>query len=129
VNTFPKILKDAVSEQRIDVSHGLLLTQAVEQHGDKVELKTWVKQIESEGLSVRQLTRALNAELGKPKKKTRYLERKGGGFRLFPMRFDPKTTDEGAKARMLEKLKEAVAMLEGKAARQADSPDGKPESA
>lgn len=114
VGSFPTILKNAIAEQVIETSHGLLLAQAKEKHGDKVDLKAWVKHIEEEGLTVRQLTRALNAELGKPKKKVRYMERQGRGFRLFPMRFDPEKTDEKTTAKMLETLKAAVATMEAK---------------
>ena len=36
----------------------------------------------------------MNQELGKPKKQKRYFEKKkGGGFRLYPMQFDPQKTE------------------------------------
>jgi ParB/RepB/Spo0J family partition protein len=115
VGTFPKVLKDAISDGTIQTTHGLLLAQAHEQHGDKVDLKALVEQIAEGELTVRQLARLLKKEkLGRVAKKARYFEKKGGGFRLYPMRFDPKTTDEATKAKLLEVLKEAVGVLEKK---------------
>lgn len=116
VSKFPKALKDAIGEERIQTSHGLLLAQAQEKHGESVKLNDWLKRVEEEGLTVRMLQRALNKELGKPKKKVRYFEqdKKSGGFRLYPMRFDPKKTDEATKEKMVGVLKEALSALEGK---------------
>ena len=116
VGEFPDMLKDAVSKLKISTGHGLMLMQAFKQHGKKVKLEEWVKRIGEEDLSVKQLQRRLNKELGKPKKpKARYFEKqKDGGFRLYPMRFDPKRTDEATKATMATKLKEALALLEEK---------------
>jgi ParB/RepB/Spo0J family partition protein len=116
VASFPRALKDAIADERIKTSHGLLLAQAREQHGEKVKLEEWIRRIEEDDLTVRKLQRALNKAFGKPKKKARYYERdtKTGGFRLYPMRFDPKTTDEATKAKLLSVLKEALGVLEGK---------------
>jgi len=116
VGKFPDILKKAISEGKIQTTHGLLLAQAHEQHGDKVDLKGLVEQIAEGELTVRQLARLLNkTKLGRVAKKARYFEKqKGGGFRLYPMRFDPKTTDAATKAKLLEVLKEAVSALEAK---------------
>jgi ParB/RepB/Spo0J family partition protein len=115
VGKFPEILKRAISDGKIQTSHGLLLAQAHEQHGDKVDLKGLVEQIAEGELTVRQLARLLNkTKLGRVAKKARYFEKqRGGGFRLYPMRFDPKNTDEATKAKLLGVLKEAVKALEG----------------
>jgi ParB family transcriptional regulator, chromosome partitioning protein len=115
VGTFPDVLKEAISAGTIQTTHGLLLAQAHEQHGDKVDLKGLVEQIAEGELTVRQLARLLNkTKLGRVAKKARYFEStKDGGFRLYPMRFDPKTTDEATKAKLLEVLKEAVGVIEG----------------
>lgn len=112
VGTFPKALRDAIGEQKIQTSHGLLLAQAADRHGDKIDLSAWVERIVKQELTVRQLARALNREFRRAKKKVRYLERQGRGFRLYPMRFDPKNTDEAARVKMIETLKSAVEMLE-----------------
>ncbi len=116
VGAFPKVLKDAISAETIQTTHGMLLAQAHEQHGDKVDLKELVEQIVEGDLTVRQLARLLNKKkFGRVAKKARYFEKqKGGGFRLYPMRFDPKTTDEATKAKLLEVLRDAVAVLESK---------------
>ena len=115
VGTFPKVLKDAISEGTIQTTHGLLLAQAHEQHGDRVDLKGFVEQIGEGELTVRQLARLLKKKkLGRVAKKARYFEKKGGGFRLYPMRFDPKTTDEDTKTKLLAVLREALGVLEGK---------------
>ena len=114
VGKFPKLLQDAISDGRIQTSHGLLLAQSREKHGDKVTMGGWVKRIEKDALTVRQLQRALNKEFGKPKKKVRYFEsQKGGGFRLYPMSFDPKKTDDATREMMRERLREALGLLEG----------------
>ena len=113
VGTFPKVLKDTVSENKISTGHGLMLMQAYEQHGRKVNLGDWVKRVEDEDLSVRRLKSDLNKEYGKGKKKVRYFEKQGKGFRLYPMRFDPEKTDDETRKKMAEKLKEALRMLEG----------------
>jgi ParB/RepB/Spo0J family partition protein len=113
VSTFPDTLKTAISEGEIQTTHGLALMKVVDIHGDKVDLASWVKRASEEGLSVRQLTRELNKEFSKVKKPKRYFEKsKGGGFRLYPMRYDPKTTDQETKNKMLEKLKTAIELLE-----------------
>ena len=116
VGKFPEILKKAITDGKIQTTHGLFLAQAYENHGDKVDLKALVDQITEGELTVRQLARLLNkTKLGRVAKKARYFEKqKGGGFRLYPMRFDPKTTDEATKTKLLEVLKDAVAALEGK---------------
>jgi len=115
VGSFPKVLKDAIADAKIQTTHGLLLAQACEQHGDRVDLKALVEQIAEEEMTVRQLARLLNKKkLGRVAKKARYFESmKGGGFRLYPMRFDPSTTDDATKGKLLAVLKEAVAVLEG----------------
>ena len=113
VSTFPDLLKEAISEGEIQTTHGLALMKVIDAHGDKVSIFEWIKRIAEEELSVRQLTRELNKFFGKPKKAKKYFEKsKGGGFRLYPMRFDPKTTDEDTKTKMLEKLKTAIELLE-----------------
>lgn len=114
VSTFPATLKNAVSDGSIQTTHGLALMKTRDEHGDKIDLPEWIKRVEEEDLSVRQLTRELNKRFGKPKKQQRYLEKtKGGGFRLYPMRFDPKKTDDEIKQKMIEKLRSALALLEG----------------
>ena len=113
VGTFPKVLKDAVAEESILTSHGLLLMQAYEHNQKKINLPDWVNRIVVEELSVRQLQRELDKTFGKPKKKVRYMEKKGGGFRLYPMRFDPDKTDIATRETMKEKLREALCLLEG----------------
>jgi ParB/RepB/Spo0J family partition protein len=117
VGKFPEILKRAISDGKIQTSHGLLLAQANEQHEGKVDLKDLVQQIAEGELTVRQLARLLNkTKLGRVAKKARYFEKqKGGGFRLYPMSFDPKTTNEATKAKFIAVLKEAVGVLEQKA--------------
>ena len=113
VSTFPDTLKSAISEGEILTTHGLALMKVIDAHGDKVHAAEWVKRTFEEGLSVRQLTRELNKEFGKVRKPKRYFEKsKGGGFRLYPMRFDPKTTDDETKAKMLDKLRAAIELLE-----------------
>lgn len=116
VGKFPDVLKKAISDGKVQTTHCLLLAQAHEQHGDKVDLKGLVEQIAEGELTVRQLARVLNKKkFGRVAKKARYFEKQsGGGFRLYPMRFDPKTTDEATKAKLLEVLKEAVSVLETK---------------
>jgi ParB-like chromosome segregation protein Spo0J len=116
VGKFPDVLKKAITDGKIQTTHGLFLAQAHEQHGDRVDLNGLVQQIAEGELTVRQLARLLNkTKLGRVAKKARYFEKqKGGGFRLYPMRFDPKTTDEATKTKLLEVLKEAVSALEEK---------------
>ena len=117
VGAFPDILKEAISAGTIQTTHGLLLAQAHDNHGSKVNLKALVQQIAEGDLTVRQLARVLNKKkLGRVTKKARYFEKqKEGGFRLYPMRFDPKSTDEDAKAKMIGVLRDALQMLEGSA--------------
>lgn len=114
VGEFHDVLKDAVMEETIQTSHGLLLAQAMDQYGDKMEFEEWIRRIEEEELTVRQLKRALNKELGKPKKKVRYFEKRGKGFRLYPMWFDPDKTDDATRKKMAEVLKKALGALERK---------------
>jgi len=114
VSTFPRAMKDSISGGGIKTTHGLALMKIINAHGeDKVKSKDWIARIEHEDLSIRKLTRELNATFGKVKKKKRYLEKQdSGGFRLYPMKFDPKSTPASAKKTMLAKLKIAVALLE-----------------
>lgn len=113
VSTFPAVLKDAISGDRIQTTHGLALMKVFNAHGDKVDLADWVDRVDAQDLSVRKLTRDLNAEFGKPKKKPRYFEKqKNGGFRLYPMSFDPKRTKPPERRKMADRLREALEMLE-----------------
>jgi ParB family chromosome partitioning protein len=116
VGKFPDVLKRAIADEKIQTTHGLLLAQAHEQHGDKVDLKALVEEIVEGSLTVRQLARLLNKKkFGRVAKKARYFEKqKSGNYRLYPMSFNPKTTDEATKKKLLEVLKEAVGVLEGK---------------
>ena len=68
---------------------------------------------DAEELSARKLTRLLNAEFGKLKKSKRYMPAyKEGGFRLYPMAFDPKTTSAADKRKMADRLRAALELLE-----------------
>ncbi len=112
VEKFPDVLKTAVANESILTSHGLLLMQAYERNREAFNLVDWINRIIKDQLSVRQLQREINKVFGMPKKKVRYLEKKGKGFRLYPMKFDPKRTDDATKEKMKEKLKQALALLE-----------------
>lgn len=115
VSTFPDVLKGAISDGKIATTHGLALNRAFEAHGNKMNLEAWIQRVFEEELSVRKLTRDLNAEFGKPKKQKRYMDRKGErGFRLYPMLFDPEKTHGATKKKMIGVLQEALAKLEGK---------------
>ena len=114
VSTFPPVIKDAISDGKIKTTHSLALMRAFNAHGDKVDLADWIDRVDAEELSVRKLTRLLNSQFGKPKKKKRYFEKqKDGGFRLYPMRFDPKTTTAADKRAMITRLGSALALLKG----------------
>ena len=114
VSTFPPVIKDAISDARIKTTHSLSLMRTYNEHGDKVSLADWIDRVDAEELSVRKLTRLLNSKFGKPKKKKRYFEKqKDGGFRLYPMRFDPKTTPRADKTAMISRLETALALLKG----------------
>ena len=113
VSTFGSVLKEAISDSRIKTSHGLALMKVVNFKGDEVDLKDWVDRVDAEDLSVRKLTRLLNKKYGKPKKTKRYMAAyKEGGFRLYPMAYDPKTTSKADKKKMVDRLRAALALLE-----------------
>ena len=113
VDTFPKELKDAIGNSKIKTTHGLLLMQAYEIHKEKMDLTEWIDWIVESEASTRLLQRQINQELGKPKKQKRYFEKKkGGGFRLYPMQFDPQKTAPDVKDKMIEKLRIALELLE-----------------
>jgi len=112
VSTFPPALREAISDSRILTTHGLALMKALNAHGDKVVLTDWIGLVEAEVLSVRKLTRLLNTRFGKPNTKKRYFEKqKDGGFRLYPMRFDPKSTTSADKRAMIARLEKALDLL------------------
>ena len=113
VSQFPQVLKDAISDGRIQTTHGMAIMKVFEDNPGKVDMETWIQRSQHEALSVRQLVRTMNAELGKRKSQGRILEhREGGGFRIWPVRFDPTTTSKEARERMKEKLIEAIAVLD-----------------
>ena len=114
VSTFPKVIRNAISDGKIKTTHSLALMRVHNVPENKVDLKDWIDRVDAEDLSVRKLTRLLNQEFGKPKKKKRYFEKqKGGGFRMYPMRYDPKTTTTADKKAMISRLETALALLKG----------------
>jgi ParB/RepB/Spo0J family partition protein len=112
VSTFPDILKNAITEGQIQTTHGLALMKVYDFCSDKIDLSEWIGKIADEGFSVRKLARDLNSKFGKSKKTKKYFEKKkGGGFRLYPMHFSPEKTSNEIRAKMIEKLEEALALL------------------
>jgi len=113
VSTFPQVLKDAVSEGLVPTTHALILMKNYDIRQGRIDLEEWIAKVHDEGLSVRKLTRDLNLRYGKLKRQKRYMERlRDGGFRLYPMKFDPKRTPPELRKAMLRRLKEAVERLE-----------------
>lgn len=113
VSTFPAELTRAVLDKLVDITHALILNRATVSNPDEVDLDYWLTRIVHEKLSARTLTRLLNQKYGKKRSKKRYLDRyKDGGFRLFPMKFDPSKTPSEDKEEMLSLLKDALDRLE-----------------
>jgi len=104
LHELPSPLKEAVFARRLSPNHALVLGQLpAEVHGE------WIRRVEEERLSIKQLKKAL----GKAKswRKPTYLRRRGKGFNLA-VRFSPQTCDPVSRKEMLTALKEAVALLE-----------------
>ena len=113
VSTFPQILKDAVSDGLVPTTHALILMKNYDLRQGRIDLEEWIAKVRDEGLSVRKLTRDLNLRYGKLKRQKRYMDRTSdGGFRLYPMKFDPKRTPPELRKAMLRRLKEAIERLE-----------------
>lgn len=113
VTSFPDELTRSIAAGHVQTTHALELMRVYERVGQELDLLYWVELVHEKNLSVRNLVRKLNSQFGKPKKRTRYLERTPeGGFRLFPMRFDPRATDAKTREAMADRLKEALTFLE-----------------
>jgi len=114
LTTFPKEILEGLEEGAIDTTHALEIMRVHGRQSGALDLSYWIERVFQEDLSVRKLVRELNARYGKPVGKKRYLEKyKDGGFRLFPMRFDPKTTSAEARQLMASRLRQALERLEG----------------
>ena len=116
IATFPADLKRALEENLIQTTHALILMQAYEANEKKVDLKLWIDWIvemrdEGTDISVVRLKKELNKEYKKDKSVPKYFERKGKSFRLYPMSFDPKKTDDETRRLMKAKLEQALEML------------------
>ena len=113
IENSPDILKQAIDEQTIETSHGVLLADALKQFGAKFELDHWLTRVIEKKLSVRELEKEIRKAYRKSTTKRRYIEvKKTGGFRLYAMTFEPGKTDEDTRQMMIEKLKGALELLE-----------------
>ncbi len=114
VATFPDVLRVAIINGRIQTTHGLALNKVINDHDiEKVKPEEWIDRIEEDGLSVRKLTRDLNAKFKKRKVKPRYIDRRrDGGFRIYPMKFDPVSTSKATRKKMLGVFRDAIERIE-----------------
>ena len=110
--TLPDELQKAVAAGSITTTHALTLMKVHIAHPDGLDLAVWVKRIDEENLSVRKLSRRLGAEHCRRPTRKRYIEtRRNGGFRLYPMSFDPDLTSDRNQKIMVEKLEQALQLL------------------
>jgi len=103
----PDVLRQAVVAGHIASGHALVLGQHREE-----DLGFWVRRIQDEDLSVRQI----QTLLGKAKRgrAPTYLQRRGAGFKLSGFSFLPSRCDPKTRQQMLEALKRALDILEGR---------------
>ena len=105
-------LKDMMGRSGLPLKHALLLS-AYQRKAD-ISLPEWARRIKEEYLSLHDLQIGLRKDTrGKCKRvKARYLEKKGKGFRLYPMSYNPEKTSGEEIATMATKLKEALSILQ-----------------
>ncbi len=107
---FPKQLLNAMNDGRISTTNALILHSSYKSKPD-VDLKSWTKRIQEEGLTVEKLSRALKKEIKQPRKKKIIFEKRGKGFRMFPFAFKPETAIEKDKKEMIAALEKALDLL------------------
>ncbi len=114
----PSILREAVGEQRLPLTHALLLDQAARAMGKGFDLARWIQQINLESLSVAELARRLGVETHQSRvekkagRRQRLMEIRGSGFRLHPISWDPQKSTPEQKRRLAEILRKALGLLE-----------------
>jgi len=103
---FNEVLRAGVEGGALSPTHALLLHQAGRGQPD-FDHAAWLQRVVDERLSVAQLKRALGK--AKPAKAAaRLFERRGEGFRLYPMAFQPGKTTAEARQRLIEALEQAL---------------------
>jgi len=107
---YPEILKKALKDEDILFKHALLLVQAHKKN-PKLDLKAWVSTITSEALTAEELKKRLAKESKRAPKPKKFIEKRKGGFRLFPFALH-ENTPEAEKKEMEKALKTALQMLE-----------------
>jgi len=109
---FPDSLKKAISSGKILAKHALLINQYHNNFPRKIDIASWIKEASENGLSADELKKRLAKQVRGTKKSKRYYEKRKDGFRLFPMSFDPKKTEEEEKEKMAKALRSALEALE-----------------
>lgn len=111
---FPDVLKKALKDDdSFNSKHGLLLAQAFKKD-PKLDLKAWIGMIKEEDLSAEALKKRLAKEVKKAKRPKKLIDKRKNSFRMFPFAFNPESTTDGEKQRMIKALEEALGMLKSR---------------
>lgn len=103
----PAVLRDAVAAGSITMAHAAALYDSRVRDLDK-----WLRRIEEEGLSARQLKIRLGKAGKAGSRRRKFLVEEEDGFRLFPVRFKA-GMEASERARLAAALRRALDILEG----------------
>jgi ParB/RepB/Spo0J family partition protein len=108
---FPGEIKDAISDQFIQITHGLVLMEIFETHPPNFELDQWIDWIIEHKASVHRLKLELQHRFRKTK--SQFIKvTSSGGFRLSSFTYDPQHTDEITARIMKREIMEAIRILD-----------------
>ena len=108
---FPNIIKEAIADEFIQMTHGLVLATSKEQIGTLFDLDEWIDWIIENKASVRNLRTAIRVRYHKQKKR-RLLKTTDGGFKLSAFTFDPLKSDLASTDELLSDIKKALDIVE-----------------
>ena len=112
--SFPARIKNALAEKRISAAHALILNAALEKVDD-LDLGLLIQQIQDQDLSALDLSKRLRA-LAKEKraaKPERLFKKRGDGFSMRALSYNPKTATEKEKEQILHALERALETVRG----------------
>jgi ParB family transcriptional regulator, chromosome partitioning protein len=111
ISNIPEQLREAVHGSRISTTHCLVLMKAYTARKGDLDLEAWIERAYDEGLSTRELEKALAETYGLHRQKKGVELLPEGGFRIT-MTFNPNTSSPEDRALLRERLTEALKMLE-----------------
>lgn len=106
-------VREAIEDNFITITQGLVLTQAFQKYGNAVDLHEWIDWVMEEKASVRKLKSTLAARFGNGiASKSGYLNQtQSGGFKMKQMVFEPQTAREDVVQQMMAQLRDALDLL------------------